>query len=107
MSFLELFKLEKDKIVHSVILFEWKKPRENVGRKKGDAEGFVFIFSERECDISLRFRAIRSSAVFGTRRKTVLRRKGFTWVPDLESFLKLREVGVSPYLRFTLCLRTL
>ena len=26
------------------------------------------------------------------------------WVPDLGSFLKIREVGVSPYLGFTLYL---
>ena len=29
------------------------------------------------------------------------------WVPDLESFLKLRDVGVSPYLGFILSLSTL
>ena len=29
------------------------------------------------------------------------------WVPDLGSFLKLREVGVSPYLGFTLYLSVL
>ena len=29
---------------------------------------------------------------------------GFAWVPDLGSFLKLREVGISPYLGFTLYL---
>ena len=39
-------------------------------------------------------------AVFGTRRRTALRREGFAWVPDLGSFLKLQEVGVSPYLSF-------
>ena len=27
------------------------------------------------------------------------------WVPDLGSFLKLREIGISSYLSFTLCLR--
>ena len=45
--------------------------------------------------------------VFGTRRKTALRREGFAWVPDLGSFLKLLEVGVSPYLGFILYLSTL
>ena len=30
--------------------------------------------------------------------------EGFAWVLDLGSFLKLREVGVSPYLGFTLYL---
>ena len=34
--------------------------------------------------------------------KDALRREGFAWVPNLGSFLKLREVGVSPYLGFTL-----
>ena len=34
----------------------------------------------------------------------VLRNKGFAWVPDLRSFDKLCEVGVSSYLSFTLCL---
>ena len=29
------------------------------------------------------------------------------WVPDLGSFLKLREVGVSPYFGFTLYLSVL
>ena len=29
------------------------------------------------------------------------------WVPDLRRFLKLREVGVSPYLSFILCLRAI
>ena len=58
------------------------------------------------CDFSLSFCAIRLSAVFGTRRRTALRGEGFAWVPDLGSFFKLREVGVSPYLGFILCLRT-
>ena len=37
----------------------------------------------------------------------VLPSEGFAWVPDLRSFNKLHEVGVSPYLRFTLLLSTL
>ena len=56
---------------------------------------------------SLSFYAIRPSAVFGTRRRTALHGGGFTWVPDLGSFLKLLEVGVSPYLGFTLYLSVL
>ena len=56
--------------------------------------------SERRSDFSLEIRTIRPSAVFGKRRRTALRREGFAWVPDLGSFLKLREVGVSPYLGF-------
>ena len=57
---------------------------------------------ERVSDLSLEIRAIRPSAVFGTRRKAVLRGAAYAWVPDLRSFDKLREVGVSPYLSFIL-----
>ena len=57
-------------------------------------------FRERVSDFSLEIRAIRPSVVFGARRRTGLRGEGFAWVPDLGSFLKLREVGVSPYLSF-------
>ena len=57
-------------------------------------------FSVRGLDFSLKIRAIRPSAVFGTRRRTALRGEGFAWVPDLGSFFKLLEVGVSPYLGF-------
>ena len=56
---------------------------------------------------SLEIQAIRPSAVFGTIRKAALRGEGFAWVPDLRIFDKLREVGVSPYLGFTLYLSVL
>ena len=69
--------------------------------EKGDAVSLKFVFSERESSFSLEIRTIRPSAVFGTRSKAALRGEGFAWVPDLGSFLKLREVGVSPYLGFT------
>ena len=65
------------------------------------------IFRERTSDFSLKYRAIRSSAIIGTRRETALRGEGFAWVLDLRSFDKLREVGVSPYLGFILYLNTL
>ena len=61
----------------------------------------------RESNLSLEIRAIRPSAVFVTRRKAALHGEGFAWVPDLGSFLKLREVGVSPYLGFILRLSTM
>ena len=64
-------------------------------------------FRERRSFFSLEIRAIRPSAVFGPRRKNVLREAGYAWTPDLRVFDKLQEVGVSPYLRFTLHLRTL
>ena len=57
-------------------------------------------FRERVFDFSLEIRAIRPSTVFGTRRRIALRGEGFAWVPELGSFLKLQEVGVSPYLGF-------
>ena len=52
---------------------------------------------------SLEYRAIQPSAVVGARRKVALRGETYAWAPDL-SFDKLREVGVSPYLGFTLYL---
>ena len=64
-------------------------------------------FRERVSDFSLESLAIRSSAVFGTRRRTALRGEGFAWVPALGSFFNLLEVGVSPYLGFILRLSTM
>ena len=68
----------------------------------GDSSHFCLVFSERTSTFSLESWKIRPSAVFGTRRRATLRGEGFAWVPDLGSFLKLREVGVSPYLGFIL-----
>ena len=65
------------------------------------------IFRERTSDFSLKYRAIRPSAIVGTRREAALCGEGFAWVPDLRSFDKLCEVGVSPYLSFILYLSTL
>ena len=59
------------------------------------------------CGFSLGLRAIRSSEFVGTTSKMVLLSEGFAWVPDLRSFDKLHEVGVSSYMGFTLCLSTL
>ena len=61
----------------------------------------------RESNFSLHLRAVRLSEFFGTRRKAVLRGETYAWAPVLGSFVKLREVGVSSYLGFTLCLSTL
>ena len=61
----------------------------------------------RESNFSLHLRAIRPSEFFGTRRKAVLRGEAYAWAPVLGSFVKLREVGVSPYLGFILYLSTL
>ena len=67
-------------------------------RKKGEnlQEGDILGFRESVSSFSRSFCEIRPSATFGTRRKAALREKGFAWVPDLRSFLKLLEVWVSP-----------
>ena len=57
-------------------------------------------FRERE-HFSLRSRAIGHLDFDGARRENVLRGAGYAWTPDLWSFLKLQEVGFSPYLSFT------
>ena len=62
------------------------------------------VFGERASHFSLEYRAIRPSTVFRTRRKAALRGEAYAWVPDLRSLDKLREVGVSLYLGFTLYL---
>ena len=64
-------------------------------------------FWRESIDFSLKYRTIRPSTVFETRRKATLRGAGYAWTPDLRSFDKLREVGVSPYLGFILYLSTL
>ena len=66
-----------------------------------------WVFFRERSSFSLNFQQIRPSTVFRTRRKATLRGEGFAWVPDLGSFLKLREVGVSSYLGFISSLSTL
>ena len=85
-----------------------KKEAKTWERKKIRCSGYgVFEFRERMCAFSLDSRAIRPSEFFGTRRKVVLRGEAYAWAPVLGSFVKLREVGVSPYLGFILYLSTL
>ena len=81
-------------------LLQLKEARKRGKGGKSDRKLWISFFSERESSFSLEIRAIRPSAVFETRRRVALRGEGFAWVPDLGSFLKLREVGVSPYLGF-------
>ena len=64
-------------------------------------------FRVRRLDFSLKYREIRPSAVFGTRSKAALQGENNAWTPDLRSFDKLREVGVSLYLGFILYLRAI
>ena len=49
---------------------------------------------------SLRSREIGPLDFDGARRENVLREAGYAWTSDLWSFLKLQEVGLSPYLCF-------
>ena len=51
------------------------------------------------CGFSLGFRVIRPSEFFGVRKKVALRSEAYAWAPILRSFDKLREVGVSSYLK--------
>ena len=55
---------------------------------------------------SLEIHKIRPSAVDGARRENVLRGASYAWTPELWSFLKLQEVGFSPYLGFILIFST-
>ena len=59
---------------------------------------------ERRTSFSLGFREIQPSEFVRIRRKAALRIEAYAWVLDLRSLDKLREVGVSSYLSFTLCL---
>ena len=96
--------------MNSIDLLKFKKgkKRELKGRRSSSyCRNENGGFREKVSDFSLDLRQIRPSAVFGTRRRTALRREGFAWVPDLGSFLKLREVGFSPYLGFIPSLSTL
>ena len=79
-------------------LLQKEKGEKRESGKGGWQRKLDLIFRERVSSFSLDFLTIRPLAVFGTRRKTALRGKGFAWVPDLRSFDKLRKVGVSPYL---------
>ena len=78
-----------------------------MGGRGKEIQKLKMTFSrERVCHFSLELQAIRPSKSFGSRRKAILRGAGNAWAPVLGVFDKLREVGVSPYLGFTLCLST-
>ena len=96
--------LNDNKTKQQIVFFFIKPKAKNMNGKKRCSGQTWSHPRERTSDFSLEYRAIRLSAVFGTRRETALRGEGFAWVPDLRSFHKLREVGVSPYMCFTLCL---
>ena len=95
------FVLNDNKTKQNSDLLHLKKDK---NKCRGDAGSHFQTFRERGCSFSLSFCAIRPLAVFGTKRKSVLRGEAYAWVPDLRSLDKLREVGVSPFLGFTLYL---
>ena len=97
MVILEVVKSLNDKIATVLVPYKWKmsKKKREVRKKLTESKNGDF-FSVRRSDFSLKIRAIRPSAVFGTRRKAALRGEGFVWVPDLRSLDKLLEVGVNP-----------
>ena len=102
-----MFKSLQDKIMNMTYLLHLNK-RGNVGNEMGTSSSRNGVFFRvRRSNFSLESWAIRPSVVFGTRRRTALHGGGFAWVPDLGSFFKLLEVGVSPYLGFTLYLSVL
>ena len=104
---LEVVKSLNEKIATVLVPYKWKMSQKKGSKEKINRNQKWRLFSVRRSDFSLKIRAIRPSAVFGTRREAALRREGFVWLPDLGSFLKLREVGVSPYLGFILRLSTM
>ena len=88
---------QNDNSSHLLQISKEKKKRRETGEEDAVAG----------CDFSLKYQAIRPSAIVGTRREAALRREGFVWVPDLRSFDKLYEVGDLSYLVFTLYLSVL
>ena len=99
---MELFKWEKDKILNSIVSHNSKRQKKKRELEEKRSSSQKWCFSERRLDFSLSFRQIQPSEVFEARRKATLRGVGYAWTPDLRSFDKLREVGFSPYLGFTL-----
>ena len=84
-----------------------QKSQNRRGERIFDAVADFAIFRERISNFSLKYWAIRPSEVFGARRKAALRGEAYAWTPILGVFDKLRDVGVSPYLGFTLYLSVL
>ena len=74
------FKSLNDKIVNSASSLSLSQPKKR-GSHFWDAVALDLRgFREREC-FSLEMRTIRPSAVFGARRRNVLRGTGYAWTP--------------------------
>ena len=84
-----------------IIFSLYSKGKKCEGVRESDVASKVFIFRERVCHFSLRSLLIRPLDFSGLRNKAVLRSEGFTWVPVLRSFDKLREVEVLSYLFYS------
>ena len=98
----------KTKMNSAVSYTEKIKEKENVLREEKNGQRVrALVFSERTSVFSLESWQVRPSEFFGTRRRATLRGETYAWAPDLRSFDKLREVGVSPHLGFILYLSTL
>ena len=82
----------------------FEKGKENVKGERRYSELQICFSSERDIDFSLDLRTIRPLEFVGTRSKVILRSESFAWVQDLRSFDKIREVEVSSYSVFILCL---
>ena len=77
--------------------------RDQKGAGTGGWKWSFWHFRERITFFSIDFWEIRPSDSDGARRKAVLRREAYAWVPVLGVFKKLREVENFSYLGFTLC----
>ena len=79
--FRKVFKSLNAKLVNSVI-----SPILKTKKRDFEPESPTTIFLRdffRERNFSLKYHAIRPSAVFGTRRETALRGAAYVWVPNL------------------------
>ena len=75
MVIFELFKLDnRTKECYSVVSSINQREKRELGKEKGDPE-LKFVFSERESSFSLEIRAIRPSAVFGTKKESCSTRR--------------------------------
>ena len=81
--FRKVFKSQNDKIMNSNHLLKLKR-EENVGSRGFEIQWqFSFYFRERTSSFSLEIHAIQQLAIFGARRKNVLRGAAYAWVYDL------------------------
>ena len=84
--------MKREKNISSLIL------EAESGRGVGGWGGLKSNSRERKSNFSLDFQVFGPSDFVEPRSKVVLRCKGYAWAPVLESFDKLRKVGVFSYL---------